>query len=424
MSQNLVPLDGGRTEIVTSVEPSVGVVLSNQYTLTKKLSPTPTEWVPGGRPIYDRLPAVSQRYKLYFGLDGDTAYTYIPPGNAFSGPGSMQVQSSGGNKFLTIQGGQIVWEYGKILVDPVIIDLEEVGMRSTRYFLGYQLFYDDSEFEAQYAVENFSLSGQEMNIGASTDSEPGWRYQPVFAFTDSESESWKNYDGLFPSYAGEAFLYWQTAYPNSYSSVTLRCPSNSLTTGSATLYYQTCPQPVEGEVYCSSPEWVVEQTVSVQRDENGQFFKFEFANPSPQTGWKVEWTDPKVSINRVEVSGVLTLKRKPATASSLLQLVAYPENAVPQSFTNSEGKEIPLVNCNLAYVDTNNVYEVTSVEDIRQTVSTDHEPIADWLTRSWDKNLTDLYTQVKNFPEYWMNPSSAMLQEYGNLTSFLVKVEK
>lgn len=423
MSQNLVPLNGGRTQIETTTNNRPGIYLSRQYVSAKDIEPRPTEWVPGGRPIYDRLPAVSERYKLYFGLDDRTAYTYIPVGAAYSGPGSMQVQTSGKNKYLVIQNGSIVWKYGNVEVDPVIIDLKLVGLQSTKYLIAYQLYYDDAPFAAEYEVEDYSLSGEEMNISSGTDSVSGWRYTPVYAFTNNTQESWRNYDGFFPSYSSDAYLTWQTEYPNSYSSIKFRCPTDSVVTGTASLFYQICPQPLEGEVYCSNPEWSFQQTVSVQRDADGQFFEFILESPTPQTGWKVQWSDPKVAVSGVSVSGVLTLLRKPSTALTFTQLVAYPQSSVPKTFTNLEGKEVPLFFCNLAFVDTNELFEVTRFQDARQTVNTDYQPIADWLTGTWDENLTNLYTQVDNYPTFWMNPETALLQEYENLETLLINVE-
>lgn len=424
MSQNLVPTNGGRTQIEVSPNYVPGIFLSPQYTAVKDLGSVPTEWVPGGRPIYDRLPAASERYKLYFGLDEDTAYVYIPLGNSYSGTGSVVVQSSGENKYLTVQSGVLVWKYGEIPVDPVIINLQEVDMRSTRYLLAYQLFQDDSPFEAQYTVEDYSLSGQEMEVGSATDTKEGWRYPPVYAFTNLPSQAWRNYDGFFPDYSEPAYLYWQTELPNSYSKIKLRCSSNATVSGTATLYYQSCPNPVEGETYCSNPEWLPQYSVTSQSDSQGQYFEFSIPNPNPQYGWKVQWSDPKVSIYNITVSGTITLKRKPSTALTYCKLVAYPENAVPKTAKNASNQDVPVVMCDLAYVDINNSWVVEKITDIRKTVNTPHQPIADWLTKPWDENLIRLHTQVQDYPNYWLNPGTCVSHEYAALSEYLINVEK
>jgi hypothetical protein len=423
MSQNLVPLDGGRTQVVVSPTYTPGFNLSPQYTTVKKLTPAPTEWIPGGRPIYDRLPSASELYKLYFGPDDSYAYVYIPPGFSSLGVGSMQVEASGENKYMVIQSGVVVWKYGQNPINSVIVDLQLLDMRSTRYLIAYQLFYDDSVFAAEYSVEDFSLAGYEMNVGSGTDTVIGWRYTPVYAFTDSDTETWRNYDGMFPTYSDEASLYWQSEYSHAYSSIKLRCPANSAVSGTASLYYQVCPASNEVEIYCTNPEWDFQYTVEVKRDSDGQYFEFPIQYPSQQYGWKVTWSDPKVSIKNITVSGVLTLKRKPVTPLIYCQLVAYPENVVPETITNLEGEEVPLILCKLAYVDVNNVYQIEKIQDIRETVNTSYQPIADWLTKTWDENLINLYTQVENFPTLWMNPETCMKQEYLTLSDSLVVVE-
>lgn len=419
MSQILTPLDGGRAQVQTTLRYKPGVFVSSQYVQAKRLVPQPTEWgTVLGRPIYDRLPAASSRYKLDFGLDDDAAYVY----NAINS-NSLLVQSSGDSKFLTIQAGEIVWKQGQVPLNSVIIDLQVVGMRSTRYFLGYQLYYDNSPYPATYSVEDYSLAGHEMNVSSGTDSVPGWRYRPYFSFTNSQTQSWRNYDGIFPDYSGEAYLYWQTQYANSFSKIRLSCPPNTKINGTASLFFQACPSPVQGEKYCSNPEWLLQDTVSVQKDEKGQYFQFDIPYPSSQYGWKVSWSDPSISINNVTVSGIITLERKPATGITYCQLAAYPQNAVPSTIVNSEGVKVPVVMCGLALVDTNNLFEVEKITDIRKTVNTEYQPIADWLTKPWDENLKDLYNQTNNYPSMWMAPQTALLNEYANLEDYSVKVE-
>lgn len=420
MSQDLLSLNGGLSPVVTTVNPGQQTYLSRQYADVKSLNPYPTEWTEGGRPIYGRLPQV---YKVLFDSDPKSAYVYVPVGVPAVGPGSLQVQSSGGNKFLVIQAGVIVWREGNVPLDSVIIDLQLVGLKSTRYFIGYQLYADSSPFAAQYTVEEYSLAGSEMNLLSSTDPVTGWRYQPAFAFSNSDNFYWSNYDGLFPDFAGSPYLCWQTEYPNAYSSLKMRCPQRTAYTGTATLYYQACASSGE-EKYCSQPEWVPQETVTIQADTQGQYFEFNLEDPSFQTGWRVEWTDPRISIQSVTVSGTLTLLRRPTVPVTYCQLVAYPQNAVPDTTLNSIGEEVPVTMCGLAIVETNNIYEVTSVTDIRETINGEYQPVADWMTRTWDESLINLRRQVLNFPEYWMNPGSCLKQEYFQFEENLITVEK
>jgi hypothetical protein len=80
--------------------------------------------------------------------------------------------------------------------------------------------------------------------------------------------------------------------------------------------------------------------------------------------------------------------------------------------------EVPAVYCDLAFVEVNNVFEITSVQDTRYIIHRDYKPIASWLTEYWDSNLINLYEQVKNYPETWMNPQTCLKQEYVSLAQY------
>jgi hypothetical protein len=421
MSQFLNPIDGGREEIVINSTPITGVFLSNQYTVVNNLEPVPTEWKAGRRPIYNRLPAASERYKINFGLDDNSAYPYIPVGQGYTGASSMVVQTSGDNKFLTIQSGNIVWKYGTLPTNPVLIDIELVGMGSAKYLLAYQLYYDDSPIQAQYEVSDFSLAGFKMDIQSGTDIVNGWRYTPQYAFQGDTALYWTNYDSLFLSYTGDAFLSWQLPLPCAFSKITLKCPSNTTYTGTATLYYMSCSDTNSGE-FCETPVWNFWQVANVSSLNNEQFYEFTIDEPISCKGWRIEWSDQKVSIRDVLVTGTVTLERKPATMTTNYALVAYPANSVPDKFTNSLGEEIPLTLCKLAYVDIDSAFTVTKLQDIREVVFNSYEPVAEWITRPWDENLTNLYDQFSNYSEYWMSPITCMNKEYSNLEKVGVEV--
>ena len=316
-----------------------------------------------------------------------------------------------------------MWEHGDFKIDPVVISLEEVGMNSTRYLIAYQLLFDDSPFEALYEVSDYSLSGYEMTVRSSTDSVPGWRYLPKYAFCNNTRYEWRNYDGKFPSYDDSASLTWLFPSAASLTSIELRCPTNTAITGTATLYTTDCLNSDPQNPYCYSPNFAEYETVSVKSDDFGQYFLFEIPDSPYITGWSVSWTDKKISINDVRVTGTIPLKRKPAEGVTSISLVAYAQDSLPKTVTNSVGKEVPAVYCKLAYVDTSKFYTVTKIDDIRETVSTDYQPVADWLTRAWDENMIDIFEQMKNYPELWMNPTSCMKQEYAQLSEDLVIVE-
>lgn len=420
--QQQTPLNGGVAQVQTAVAVPRIDALSKQYVGIKGLQSRPTEWVPGGRPIYNRLPAVGETYRINF-FDTvavpntatrvdfeEIGYVYIPNGEGIFGPNSVEVVASNDLLDIVIKGGNIVWKYGSARVLPTVINLQELSFTSGTYLVSYQLVYDDSPYEALYAVEDYALTGEPLIVTSSTDAFSGWRDPSVNAFLNIPTSFWKNYDSYFPAYIQptQAFLAWESELPSAYTEILMRCPPNTAITGDAYLYYYND----------FSSQWELVTSASVEKDTIGQFFRLNAFDPSFQTNWKVEWTDLEVSIQSIEVSGTITQIRRPAGARPSATLVAYPENQVPNSITGPDGSEIVPTYCNLAYVSVKEGFQIEDIRDVRNITQRDFTPISDWLTKPWDDNLISLYEQVKGYPEYWIAPVSAMKQEYLSLPSY------
>ena len=425
MSQQLTPLTGGVQVVQTTTPEARLLVLSPQYVDVKNLHSRPTEWVPGGRPIYRRLPAISETYQIdFFNLVPapntaaaveveEVGYVYVPWGEGINGPISTEVVSSNNKGDILVKSGTIVWQYGKNPVTPVIINLKELEVLSGKYDIAYQLIYDDSPKENLYSVEDYSLSGLPLTITSSTDSITGWRYPAVNAFLLETANRWSNQDSYFPPYSQpfSAYLQWESDLTSAYSKITLRCPSGTSYTGGATLYY----------IVGSSQ--VLVSSVSVSSDSSGQFFEFAVEKPSFELGWRVEWSDPSVSVQSVTVSGIVTLLEPQAAPSTRCTLVMYPSGTLPETVINSNGDKVKATYCALAQVDVNNNYELEDITDVRYIIHKDYVPVADWLTKPFDDSLINLYEQVEDYSTLWMNPAVCMKQEYLSLEKDQIVVE-
>ena len=121
MSQQLTPVNGGIIpEVQTTTLESRLNVLSQQYITVNNLHSRPTEWVPAGRPIYRRLPAVSETYQIdFFNIVNtpntaaatelqEIGYVYIPWGASINGSISSEVVEGGTPNSLLIKAGTIV----------------------------------------------------------------------------------------------------------------------------------------------------------------------------------------------------------------------------------------------------------------------------------------------------------------------------
>jgi hypothetical protein len=430
MSQQLTPVNGGITPEVqtTAAQPRLNV-LSSQYIEVNNLHSRPTDWVPGGRPIYRRLPAISETYQINFfnlvtesNVTGNTTvrtnieeigYVYIPWGESINGGVSLEVSKSDNSRVMLIKSGAIVWKYGKTLVRPTIVDLQVLDVNRSVYDVAYQLIYDDSSTAEIYAVNDFALTGQPLNIIGSTDGVIGWRYPALNAFLNNTDLRWSNEDSYYPSYSqpSTAFLQWESELGSAYSSVTLRCPPGTAYSGTATLSY------VNGGVLTPV------STVPVSRDSTGQFFTFAVTDPAMQTGWNVTFSSVTVSIQSITVSGTLTLTSPQASLSPRAALVMYPAGTLPKTIINGQGEEIPATYATLAQVSVDGNYSITDIQDTREIIRRDYVPVADWLTTPFDQDLINLYEQVSDYPSLWMAPTSCMKQEYANLRTDQIIVE-
>ena len=415
MSQLLTPTGNGITpEVQTTLQSSRINLLSPQYIEAKNLESRPTEWVPGGRPIYRRLPAISETYQIDFfnivpesnvgpGYIEEIGYVFVPWGESALGSSSVLVSVSESKGDLIVSSGNLVWKQGKTFVYPALINLEVLDVLNGKYDLAYQLIYNDEPLPYQYSVTDFALTGLPLTITASTDSITGWRYPAVNAFLDTTTLNWSTEDSYYPSYAQptSSYIQWDSALAQSYTSITLRCPTGTAYTGTATLYYVN--NGVLSEV----------TSTEVSSDTTGQYFTLNITEQVLQTGWRVEFSSTKISIQSITITGVITLLEKPSVSVPRASLVLYPSGTLPVGETF----------CSLAEITVNNEFQVTKLKDTREIIRRDYTPVADWLTKPFDTDLINLYEEVSTYPTTWMNPPTAMKQEYAGLTQYQVIVE-
>jgi len=415
MSQQLTSINGGATpEIQTTLRTSRINLLSPQFIEARNLYSRPTEWVPGGRPIYRRLPAISETYQIDFfnivpesnvgpGYIEEVGYVFVPWGESDLSSSSVRVSISESKGDLIISSGSLVWRQGKTFVYPALINLEVLEVLNGRYDLAYQLIYNSDPLPFQYSVTDFALTGLPLTITASTDSITGWRYPAVNAFLDTTTLKWSTEDSYYPSYAQptSSYIQWESVLAQSYESITLRCPTGTAYTGMATLYYVN--NGVLSEV----------TSVEVSSDTTGQYFTLNITRPVLQNGWRVEFSSTKISIQSITVTGVITLLERPSVPVPRASLVLYPSGTLPVGETF----------CSLAEITVNNDFQVTKLRDTRDIIRRDYTPVSDWLTKPFDTDLINLYEEVSIYPTTWMNPPTAMRQEYEGLTQYQVIVE-
>ncbi len=431
MSQQLTPISNGvvpRIETTTESQNRLKV-FSPQYVSANNLESRPTEWVAGGRPIYRRLPATSETYQIdFFNVVAESnvlsnnvtlegielvGYVYIPYGLSINGSVSCEVVASDSKEDIFVKAGKIVWQYGQVDILPTIINLRVLDVASGKYEIAYQLVYDDSPVPNLYEVADFSLAGLPLDITSSSDNVIGWRYPVVNAFINTSDKFWSNEDSFFPSYAqpSSSFIQWESELPQAYSTLTLRCPPGTAYTGTASLFY------ISG----TSSTLVSETEISF--DTASQFFRFDIEKAELQNGWRVEFSQDKVAVESITVSGSLTLLKPQAGPSPRATLVMYARGTLPKMVENSQGVMVPASYCKLAEIDVDFNFSVIDINDTRTIIHRDYVPVANWLTAPFDENLIDLYEQVSDYESLWMSPPSCMTQEYAKLSIDQITVE-
>jgi len=437
MSQELVPIAnnfgvmGLTPTVVTTLVTPRATSFSKEYKEVNKLYVTPTEWIPGGRPIYRRLPAVSETYQVDFFADGFIGYTLIPYGADQFGAGSMYVAVSEDLRSLLIYDGAIVWKEGTTPVLKAIVNFEEIGLISGRFLVAYQQIYDDAPEPLPFAVTDYSLAGLDFNVIDSasfvfqstvTPNANAWPFPGKYAFAPAGGNlSWKNYidivnrvpqanSGVQPGIPSEyqpllAFLSWSSPLPWKLDSIVLR---TSLTSNlpDASLYYK------------ENGDWQLVQTTKVSEDINGFFWNFQTDN-SPQNEWKVEWPDySKIEVKDITVSGVLFVNTKPSTARTRAQLSIYPTNLVPK---DEKFCRLAIINVNDFEIQKNSRGELL-VEDIRNISNRDYEPVANWLTTYWDERLINILEKTKTYTPGFLAPPTLLKASYFDLEEFGIKI--
>jgi len=433
MSQELTPIAttdgviGLSPQLTTAVFNSKPQYLSPQYKKAKELKVSPTQWVPGGRPIYRRLPASSEQYQLDFFADGGIGYALIPAGGDQFGAGSLYVNQSENLETLLIESGVIVWEEGTNSVYKTFLNFREVGVEDGRYLVCFQLLYDDLPEPLPFQVTDYSLAGLDFNVidsgsfafNASSDTANPWPNPGSYLFMPSTSElDWRNYLDTVNRVPGAqagvkpgipeydqpllAYVEWESQLPWQLNTIKIRTK--------LTYNIPPCSLYLSSDEGASDP-WFIVQTTEAQEDANGFYWEFQTSYVA-QTKWKLEWpNESKVNAYGLTVSGVLFIETRPSTARARTQLALYPTNLVPKDVSLCRLAIISVDNFKIARKPTGELFK----DDTRSIVTQDYEPLANWLTEYWDERLINIWEKTKTFTPGFMAPPTLLKTSYYDL---------
>lgn len=361
----------------------------------KSLKPEPTVWGYGnGRPIYDRLPGVSEAYRIdYFG-DAKTGLVYIDPQfGTLSGPGSLEVgRLPDDGSVLIIQSGTITWSYGQIPTTGLAIDLRSIvagGAQDGVYQVGYYLDYsrpDDLSYSI-YRVENRSLSNTLTAFAASSEAGDAL---VEYAFSELDDGSWKpNSDGDAGEYATGTSISMDFMQPVIAEEFELSGTTES--TAWCALY--------------SSVDAIV-WDLADQTAFNGSW-QLRAPSNRPARYWRFFFWGGSAEVTNVLYTGeALFPNNRPSGAVS---------SAEP-FLEDDQFADIDRPHILLAQVEVKE-QQVVTVTDLRRQTSTKYEPVAKWLTDFQDSSLRTLLSDVAEYSSRYMTPQTACESMYLELES-------
>lgn len=381
---------------LSSIEPAVKF-LNPEAARIIGFSPVKTVWgMSSGRPVYDRLPAVSGSY-VPDAFNGQRIRIFIADENKATGAGTLQVGRWDRDPgILIVQSGTLTWRFGPVDIEALAVKISALedgrGLPDGEYQVGYILRYelDNSDRYKEYLVEDFSLAASATVYGATAAAE---QYPVEVAFTDELDSSWRPNDlGEAGDYdSGEALILDFTE-PCKAERFTLTASSEELATAKCSLYWSD-----DGAIWqlddrvWESKAGAWDMTVSEQ--EKHRYWRFFF------------WGG-LVDVRNVSYTGTAYYADPRRTGATTIA-----EPFIDNRFDEVEGDHIVLAT--FTVLDG----QIAAVEDYRlsQITYENYQPVASWITQFQDESLRRYFVDVENYAGRWMAPPTAGAQLYEEL---------
>lgn len=360
----------------------------------KALNATPQKTAWGwddGRPIYNRLPMVSEAYQKSY--DKDQASVYLDPTVPIAvGPGTLEAHKNQRNwSELVVEGGTISWEYGELEVEMerIRIDLLNMdrGLVDGEYQVGYRLTHVKQRANQKHAGYeladgvNVSLAKIQLAYDASGDTA---EHREPYAISDlNETSWWPNY-----YYGAEGYKqgthytldFRESTYSHSFSIKGDQGKSTSnlayYLSDDAIIWYK------QEQVLAENDTW------EVDAQDVGRYRRFHF------------W-DGTASINNFSYTGQGYFRDNRVLIGD-----SEAELFIENMYDAIEGNYLLLA----AFTVKNRT--IHEVRDLRRVTYERYQPVADWVTAFHDEQLRCHFDDVVEYSKLWMNPTTADRQIY------------
>jgi len=385
-----------KTTLFTETEPVVKFLNPDAARVIGTL-PVPTVWGrASGRPIYDRLPAISGSYVTDF-TNGETVKIYIADQNRALGPGTLQVgiwdRDSG---ILVIQSGTLVWQNGPVDVQALAIKLSALengnGLQDGEYQVGYTLRFDPdtSPKYKEYKVEDYSLAASATIYGATAAAE---QYPVEVAFTDEIDTSWRPSDtGYVGGYDDGQSLILDFTEP---------CKAERFLLTASAVEYATA----KCSIYWSDDAIIWHLDDKVWEPKSGQW-DMTISEQTKHRYWKLFFWSGIVDVQQFAYTGTALYADERRTGA-----VTVAEPYLDELYAEIENAHIQLATIEVR----DNL--IVRVEDYRlsQITYDQYQPVASWLTSFQDTSIRKYFTDIEKYAERWMAPPTACYGIYDEL---------
>ncbi len=385
MTQALPQSQLGKIVTKPLVDGFARVEVANQEALEiRSLVPVDTVWGrPDGRPIYDRLPGVSEGYREEFYGEIGRGLVYIEPqfGVTF-GPGSLEVGAwQEDPRVLVVYNGTITWAYGQIETSTLAINLETVvadGIQDGSYQVGYYLnrISPEEVRYSKYEVQDYSLGSSQTVYSATSEA----KYHPVVSmFSEPSDGSWTPTEfyeaGEYPDGSAVTMDFTESVVARQFSVV---ATSPELSTARCALY--------------SSDDAIVWSLADSGRSRGG-VWTLQSPNEAGARYFRLFFWGGTADVSEVRYTGEAIFQNQRPTGFT----------SEAEIFLEGEYDQIDRPHLVLGIITVSN-YEITEIRDVRSQTSIKYEPVASWLTDFQDQSLRSLITGVEEYSSLYMSP--------------------
>lgn len=365
-----------------------------------------------GRPIYDRLPAVAgsyqQDYRTVYERDQqDQAFVYLePPFQSGIGPGSLEPSKQLNDfKVLQFQNGEITWSAGTLKVDRYQINTgilnNGLGLQDGAYQAGYLLSATQPAPPAYVTVPvEDSLLGLAQIGFAASDQWPGHPAKNALTGPDLPGSWWPREFSIAGDYSEGSWYvldFYNSGQATSFAvegdpSMPATAYCSLYSSDDAIIWYKQDQQlPTENKYF-------FQDTMELKR-----YQKFFFWGRSNRNNIPL-----KANIETIRFSGDLGVPNYTSITPS-----PFAEPYIDDLYEAIDQDYLLVCTFNIR----KGVIE--GLQDQRQFIYRDYQPVAEWLTTFQDTSLKCLFDDVVNYSTKSMAPPTSCYNYYEELDDSL-----